>query len=90
MNASAAAVAAAIRGRDTFILTSHARPDGDAIGSSLALALALDRLGKRARVVLRDPVPGPYAAFPGIDRIERLERVTGPADAAGDCSSAAT
>jgi bifunctional oligoribonuclease and PAP phosphatase NrnA len=81
VNASAAAVAAAIRGRDTFILTSHARPDGDAIGSSLALAFALDRLNKRARVVLRDPVPGPYAGFPGIDRIERVERVTGPADA---------
>ena len=66
-NASAAAVAAAIRARTSFIITSHARPDGDAIGSSVAMALALDALGKRSRVVLKDPVPAPYAAFPALE-----------------------
>lgn len=81
-NASAAAVAAAIRARTSFIITSHARPDGDAIGSSVAMALALDALGKRSRVVLKDPVPAPYAAFPALDRIEQRDRVDGPADAA--------
>ena len=82
MNTSAQAVAAAIRERHTFIITSHARPDGDAIGSSMALALALDTMGKRSRVVLKDPVPAPYAYFPALDRIERRDRVDGPADAA--------
>ena len=82
MNTSARAVAAAIRERDSFIITSHARPDGDAIGSSIALALALDGIGKRTRVVLKDPVPAPYAPFPALDRIERRDRVDGPADAA--------
>jgi phosphoesterase RecJ-like protein len=78
---SAAAVAAALRERRTFILTSHARPDGDAVGSCVALALALDAMGRRARVVLRDPVPAPYAALPAIERVERVERVGDPADA---------
>jgi phosphoesterase RecJ-like protein len=82
VNTSAAAVAAAIRERRTFIITSHARPDGDAIGSAMALALALDASGKRSRVVLKDPVPSPYAAFPALERIEQRQRVDGPADAA--------
>jgi bifunctional oligoribonuclease and PAP phosphatase NrnA len=78
---SAAVVAAALRERQSFILTSHARPDGDAIGSQLALAFALDRLGKSVRLVDRDPVPGPYRAFPGTDRIELSTEATGAADA---------
>jgi phosphoesterase RecJ-like protein len=82
VNGSAAAVAAAIRERTSFLLTSHARPDGDAIGSSLALAIALERLGKRTRVVLHDPVPAPYAGFPCVERIEYANDVTTPADAA--------
>ena len=81
MNTSAQAVAAAIRERDVFIITSHARPDGDAVGSSMALALALDAIGKRSRVVLKDAVPAPYAGFPALGRIERRDRVDGPADA---------
>lgn len=78
---SAAVVAAALRERQSFILTSHARPDGDAIGSQLALAFALDRLGKSVRLIDRDPVPGPYRAFPGTDRIELSAEATGEADA---------
>ena len=78
---SAAVVAAALRERQSFILTSHARPDGDAIGSQLSLAFALDRLGKKVRLINRDPVPGPYRAFPGTDRIEVSPEATGPADA---------
>jgi phosphoesterase RecJ-like protein len=77
-----AAIAAAIRARQTFILTSHARPDGDAVGSTMALALALDQLGKTASVVLRDPVPEPYQVFPDVGRIRLTDRVTEPADAA--------
>jgi len=71
----------AIRARQSFILTSHARPDGDAVGSQLALALALDALGKSVRLVDRDPVPAPYRSFPGVDRIEQCPRVAGAADA---------
>lgn len=54
----------ALREGTRFVVTSHVRPDGDAIGSSMALALALESLGKQARVVLRDPLPDPYPEFP--------------------------
>ena len=78
---SAAAVALALAERQSFILTSHARPDGDALGSQLALAFALDKLGKSVRLVDRDPVPTPYRPFPGTGRIEVTSRVEGAADA---------
>jgi phosphoesterase RecJ-like protein len=81
VSGSATAVAAALRDRRSFVLTSHARPDGDAIGSCLALALALDRLGRPVRVVLRDPVPAPYRALPAVDRVEVSSRVPAPVDA---------
>src|SRR5262249_62061888 len=41
VNGSAVEIAAALKARQSFIVTSHARPDGDAIGSALALAFAL-------------------------------------------------
>ncbi len=78
---SAAQVAAALKDRQTFILTSHARPDGDAIGSELALAIALRAMGKTVRVISRDPVPGPYRHFPSVDSIEYATVASGAADA---------
>ncbi len=60
----------AILERQRFLLTSHARPDGDSIGSQLAMAFALDALGKRVRIVNADPAPDHYQDFPGMDRIE--------------------
>ena len=81
MTGSAAEVAAAIRARQSLALTSHARPDGDAVGSQLALAFALDALGKQVRLVDHDPVPLPYRVFPGTDRIEVAAEFTGEADA---------
>lgn len=46
-----------VRGHNSFVLTSHMRPDCDAIGSELALALALRALGKRVQIVNGDDVP---------------------------------
>jgi phosphoesterase RecJ-like protein len=46
----------------SFVLTSHMRPDCDAIGSEIGLALALRSLGKTVRIVNADPVP-PHIAF---------------------------
>ena len=42
---------------DEYVIVYHIRPDGDCIGSSFALALALQSIGKRCAVVGRDPVP---------------------------------
>jgi bifunctional oligoribonuclease and PAP phosphatase NrnA len=72
----------AIRMRRRFVISSHARPDGDSIGSQLAMAYALRALGKEVRVVNRDPAPGPILAFPGVADIEIAERV--PAEPGGN------
>jgi len=50
--------------RQKFILTSHARPDGDAVGSALACCQILRSMGKQANVVLSDGVPGIYRPLP--------------------------
>lgn len=69
LNGSPADVAAAIRAGHHFLLTSHARPDGDAIGSQMAMAFALDALGKQVRIVNKDTAPAAYLGFPGMERI---------------------
>jgi phosphoesterase RecJ-like protein len=76
-----AQIADEIRRRDRFVIVSHARPDGDAIGSSLAMAFALRALGKDVRVVSRDEPPPPMLVFPGVPDIEVTERVEDPGDA---------
>jgi phosphoesterase RecJ-like protein len=78
---SASEIAATLKARQRFILASHARPDGDAVGSQLSLGLALRSLGKDVRLVCRDHAPGPYRDFPGVDGIEITTHVDGPADA---------
>jgi phosphoesterase RecJ-like protein len=70
-----------LRQRRRVLLTSHARPDGDSIGSQMALAYALRLLGKRVRVVNCDPAPAQLQAFPGVETIEIANRVTGGFDA---------
>jgi bifunctional oligoribonuclease and PAP phosphatase NrnA len=75
-------IADAIRARQSFVLSSHARPDGDAIGSQLAMAYALRGLGKDVRVVNRDPAPPPLMAFAGVPDIEIAAKVDGDFDAA--------
>lgn len=72
----------AIRGKRRFVLSSHSRPDGDSIGSQLAMAYALRALGKEAHVVNADAPPGPLMAFPGVVDIEIAERLAGTYDAA--------
>ena len=67
--------------RQRFLLTSHARPDGDSIGSQLAMAFALDALGKNVRIVNADPAPDHYQDFPGMDRIEIATHVSPDVDA---------
>src|SRR3954449_4851228 len=67
-----AAVADAIRGHERFVLTTHENPDGDALGSLLALKLALDQLGKDGVMVLVGdaPLPGEYA-FMSLSELRR-------------------
>ena len=52
-------VAAVIEQHSRFVLTTHLHPDGDGVGSELALAAFLKQLGKEVAIVNNDPVPQP-------------------------------
>ncbi len=58
-----------IRSSSTFLITSHEGPDGDAVGSSLALASFLRKLGKDVTVHYQDTIPELYAFLPGADSV---------------------
>jgi phosphoesterase RecJ-like protein len=64
-------IAEEILKRDNFLITAHIEPDGDAVGSSLAMLHALTLLGKCVCVCLSDFVPPLYRFLPGAERIER-------------------
>jgi bifunctional oligoribonuclease and PAP phosphatase NrnA len=66
---SISAIIALVRERQTFIISSHARPDGDAIGSSLGLMHLLDALGKDVTVAFHDPIPEQFLCLAGVERI---------------------
>src|SRR5947208_11142923 len=57
-----AAVVEALRAHGRFLVTTHENPDGDALGSLLAMHLALTQLGKDTLMVLANdaPLPGEY------------------------------
>jgi phosphoesterase RecJ-like protein len=71
-----------ILARRRFVLASHSRPDGDSIGSQLAMAYALRALGKEVVIVNSDAAPAPLMQFPGVPEIEIGSRVEGEFDAA--------
>ena len=71
-----------IRNRERFLLTSHARPDGDAVGSTLACGELLRQLGKHVDIVLHDGVPRIYQHLPFANRVAKGDRITGKYDAA--------
>jgi len=71
-----------IEQRDRFVLTSHARPDGDAVGSALACCQLLRAMGKQANVVLHDGVPRIYRALPFADQVLQANRIDGAYEAA--------
>jgi len=71
-----------IEQRDHFVLTSHARPDGDAIGSVLACGEILRQMGKSAEVVLHDGVPSIYQPLPFAASAKKANSVNGKYEAA--------
>ncbi len=81
---NAAEIASALQARERWLLTSHARPDGDAMGSLLALRLALSALGKKADVLLRESVPQVYGYLPGASTVTSCAQLTPELAAAYD------
>ncbi|HKM57161.1 MAG TPA: bifunctional oligoribonuclease/PAP phosphatase NrnA [Chthoniobacterales bacterium] len=71
MNASFSEIAGAIRRAHRIVLLSHIRPDGDAIGSQLALALSLESLGKEVVAWNEDGLPESYRFLEKGDLIHK-------------------
>ena len=66
------AVADAIRSRDRFLITTHENPDGDALGSVVAMKLALEQLGKDGFAYLSGTIPLPTEyAFMNLSELSR-------------------
>jgi bifunctional oligoribonuclease and PAP phosphatase NrnA len=64
-----ASIVAEIEANNSFLITTHEGPDGDAVGSSLALATYLQRLGKDVTIYFHDPVPELYTFLPLADSV---------------------
>lgn len=64
-----------IRARRRLVVTSHARPDGDGIGSALACGQILRVMGKEAEVVMHDGVPRIYQSLPFADRVVQADAI---------------
>jgi len=53
---------------ERFFIATHINPEGDALGSSLALSMALASLGKKTLLYDKDMVPHGYRFLPGYER----------------------
>jgi len=60
-----------IKAANRILVTTHTDPDGDAVGSMLAMALALERLGKQTIMYNESPIPAVYQFLPAVGRIGR-------------------
>jgi len=80
-NSDSGAILQVLRQGERFLVCSHSRPDGDAVGSVLAMGMLLEQMGKRVDLVTPDAVPAIYRALPGAGAIRHALRVHGPYDA---------
>lgn len=69
-NATFSEIGKAIEDHNSFAVVSHVRPDGDAIGSVLALGHALEQLGKSVRYLNNDGCPKSLEFLPGSEKVE--------------------
>jgi len=70
-------VAAELRGRTSFFLCTHRHPDGDGLGSTLALFWVLREMGKRVSVYAQDDIPRVYRFLPGWEEFDSEARPEG-------------
>jgi len=70
-----------IENKQKFGITTHIKPDGDGVGSSLGLCWLLRSLGKSAEVIVRGDIPLAYRSLPGADEIRNIEKIDNDYDA---------
>lgn len=80
MNITLKETAAKILEADNLVITTHVNPDGDALGSSLALYQMLVKLGKNVDVLIDDDIPEAFSFLPDIEAIQKPEKESYPAD----------
>lgn len=88
MNAPAE-IARILRQADRLALFSHARPDGDTLGSAAALCLALRSLGKTADLYCTDEIPARFLFLPVMKEFRRAPQEQYDVYVALDCADAA-
>ncbi len=64
-----------IENKREFAITTHIKPDGDGVGSSLGLYWLLLSLGKQAEVIVHGDVPAAYRSLPGADKIRDVRSI---------------
>ena len=74
------AILDAIRDARSILVTAHARPDGDAVGSVLACGMMLEQLGKQVTMAFSDRVPLIYRWLPCAQSIQHWQQVEGDFD----------
>ena len=70
-----------IENKSKFAITTHIKPDGDGVGSSLGLCWLLRSLGKRADVLVHGSIPIAYQSLPGADEIRDIRAIEDEYDA---------
>ncbi len=70
-----------IENKNKFAITTHIKPDGDGVGSSLGLFWLLRSLGKEAEVLVHGEVPPAYRSLPGASQIRDIKSIDRPYDA---------
>ncbi len=68
-NSTFAEIAAVLRAHESFVVLSHVRPDGDALGSQIAMGLALQQLGKKVKVWNEEGLLEKFSFLPGVELV---------------------
>ncbi len=61
-----------IKSADNFLISTHVNPDGDGVGSALAIKWALDRIGKRSTIIIDSEPPDSLAFLGNYDWVEQF------------------
>jgi phosphoesterase RecJ-like protein len=77
-----AAILNVLRKGKRFLVCSHSWPDGDAVGSMIAIGMLLEQMGKHVDLVTADRIPANCRALPGVGAIRSEVSVHGLYDAA--------
>lgn len=76
-----------LKREDRYLIATHRSPDGDAIGSAIALALILDALGKQAAVFCQDAVPEQYRFLPESSRVHTPDTIAAAGIVLEECGN---